>query len=104
MNEGIGRPTPEDTEFNTDEDRTAEQFLRDHMVRSLREIKEGATDMNIAEQVGMVLEDLIGPEALRAVEFDHLDDEEILGLTFTVLIENGIDDPEEFLKEKGVLE
>jgi hypothetical protein len=30
--------------------------------------------------------------------------EEALGLCFSLLIENGIDDPEEFLREKGILE
>ena len=106
MNERVGGPSPEDAEFNTEvEDlKTRETIMKEHLERSLREIKEGTTEMNIVEQIFIILVDLMGLEAASSVEFDHLDDGEILGLAFTILIENGIDDPEEFLKEKGVLE
>ena len=42
---------------------------------------------------------------LKADLFENcFEEEDIIGVAFTFLIENGIDDPEEFLKEKGILE
>lgn len=37
-------------------------------------------------------------------ELAAMDFEEALGYAFTLLIENGIEDPEVFLREKGILE
>jgi len=61
---------------------------------------DGTTPLveDLAEAVSEVLASSIQREIIDLVEFD-----EALGFTLTALIEAGIDDPEAFLREKGIL-
>jgi len=48
--------------------------------------------------------EVLGEDVKELEVFDNNDIEGALGVCFSLLIEKGIDNPEEFLKEKGVLE
>lgn len=67
-------------------------------------------DQNIEEESKEpTLEELVAAcqEVIPAEDSKELltmDFEEALGYAFTLLIENGVEDPESFLKEKGILE
>lgn len=47
--------------------------------------------------------ELLDKESLEALA-ECADFDEAMGLAFTMLIENGIDDPEQFLREMGLIE
>ena len=55
-----------------------------------------------SEQVAIACKDVLSEEDCKDIA--ALDFEEAIGHAFTLLLENGIDDPEGYLKEKGVLE
>lgn len=54
------------------------------------------------ENLVNVCKEILGDESEELLSCENM--EEALGLCFSLLIENGIDDPEEFLKKKGILE
>ena len=70
--------------------------------------KEETTDGESKEQeptsqeLAEVCKDILDEEA--CVELGSMEFEEALGFAFTCLIEAGINDPEKFLIEKGILE
>lgn len=61
------------------------------------ELNEEPTAAEIADACKDVL------DRATCEEIAAMDDEEAIGLVFTALIEAGVDDPEEFLKAKGIL-
>lgn len=79
-------------------------ILERHLRENLQQIKEGTTELEPIEALGLVMEEAVGMEITSALELGQYDFDEALGLAFTALIENGIDDPETYLKEKGILE
>jgi len=64
-----------------------------------KESNEKVSPLDIAEACMGVLDQ---ETCDQIAEFE--DNKEALGYVFSALIEAGIDDPEEFLKEKGILE
>ncbi len=54
------------------------------------------------EQVAEACRDFLSEEDWQDIAALGL--EEAIGQAFTLLLENGVEDPEAFLKEKGVLE
>lgn len=67
-------------------------------------IKEGISELEPIEALSLVLEEALGVEGLSELELEEYDYDEALGLAFTALIENGIEDPEAFLIEKNILQ
>lgn len=54
------------------------------------------------QEVGEALAGAVPEEDVHDLE--GMEYEEGLGYAFTLLLENGIEDPEQYLKEKGILE
>lgn len=54
------------------------------------------------QEIGSALLGAVPEEDIYHLE--GMEYEEGLGYAFTLLLENGVEDPEEYLKEKGILE
>ena len=54
-----------------------------------------------SEKLASACNDILSPEDCQDIEAMECD--EALGYTFTLLLENGIEDPEQYLIEKGIL-
>lgn len=63
--------------------------------------KENSSEISSAD-LANVCREILSEE--DCVELEQMDFEEALGYSFTILIENGIDDPEGFLRSKGIIE
>jgi NifB/MoaA-like Fe-S oxidoreductase len=59
-------------------------------------------DEPTSEEIAEACQKVLAEE--DCAEIAGMPQDEALGYAFTLLIENGIDDPETFLKEKGILE
>lgn len=59
-------------------------------------------DEPTSEELALALSGIVPSEECQ--EIAGMDLEDGIGYAFTVLLEQGIDDPEAFLREKGILE
>lgn len=63
---------------------------------------EEGEEKNLLDLLIESCQDVLTPEDIA--ELAEMEFDEALGYVFTLLIEAGIEDPEEFFKEKGLLE